>query len=109
MTMVEPHRFGPFCQVGGTDRAVRKGTGRTTGVASRSVDTMTLLHAIETCLRRTDLPPSRFGRNAVRDPRLVHDLRRGRQPGASLDRRVRAYIATLLDDHAGHQQKTERR
>jgi hypothetical protein len=56
---------------------------------------MTLLHAIETCLRRTDLPASRFGRNAVRDPRLVHDLRRGRQPGASLEKRVRAYIASL--------------
>lgn len=61
---------------------------------------MTLLYAIETCLRRTKLPPSRFGRNAVRDPRLVHDLRRGRSPGPDVERRVRAYIATILDDKA---------
>ncbi len=56
---------------------------------------MSLLHAIETCLRTCHLPPSRFGRNAVRDPRLVHDLRRGRQPGPELERRVLAYIARL--------------
>lgn len=53
---------------------------------------MTLLYAIETYLRRTNLPPSRFGRDAVRDPRLVHDLRRGRSPGPDLERRVRDYI-----------------
>jgi len=57
---------------------------------------MTLLYAIETCLRQTQLPPSRFGRNAVKDPRLVHDLRRGRSPGPDLERRVRAYIAEIL-------------
>jgi hypothetical protein len=57
---------------------------------------MSLLYAIETCLRRTNLPPSRFGREAVRDPRLVHDLRRGRSPGPDMERRVRAYIETLL-------------
>lgn len=59
---------------------------------------MSLLYAIETCLRRTKLPPSRFGREAVRDPRLVHDLRRGRSPGPDMERRVRAYIETLLAD-----------
>ncbi len=57
---------------------------------------MSLLYAIETCLRQTRVPPSRFGREAVKDPRLVHDLRRGRQPGASLERRVRAHIAASL-------------
>jgi hypothetical protein len=56
---------------------------------------MSLLHAIETCLRTCQLPPSRFGRNAVRDPRLVHDLRRGRQPGPVMERRVMAYIDQL--------------
>jgi hypothetical protein len=56
---------------------------------------MTLLHAIEACLRATRLPPSRFGRNAVGDPRLVHDLRRGREPGPAMEQRVRAYIANL--------------
>lgn len=57
---------------------------------------MSLLHAVEACLRTYQLPPSRFGRNAVRDPRLVHDLRRGRQPGPSMERRVRAYIDELV-------------
>lgn len=59
---------------------------------------MTLLYAIETCLRRTKLPPSRFGRDAVKDPRLVHDLRRGRSPGPAVERRVRAHIAHLLEE-----------
>lgn len=67
---------------------------------------MTLLHAIEACLRQTSLPPSRFGREAVSDPRLVHDLRRGRQPGASVERRAREYIARLTaahrNGHTGH-------
>lgn len=61
---------------------------------------MSLLHAIETCLRTCQLPPSRFGREAVRDPRLVHDLRRGRQPGPAMERRVRAYIAAKLQEGA---------
>lgn len=58
--------------------------------------TMTLLHAIETCLRLTNIPPSRFGRDSVRDPRLVHDLRRGREPGPAMERRVRAHIDACL-------------
>lgn len=57
---------------------------------------MSLLHAIETCLRITNIPPSRFGRDSVRDPRLVHDLRRGRQPGRRMEERVRSHIALLL-------------
>jgi hypothetical protein len=61
---------------------------------------MTLLHAIEACLRATRLPASRFGRNAVGDPRLVHDLRRGREPGPAMERRVRAYIANLRGESA---------
>jgi hypothetical protein len=59
---------------------------------------MTLLYSIESCLKVTKQPASRFGREAVRDPRLVHDLRRGRQPGPAMERRVRSYIAQLLKD-----------
>jgi hypothetical protein len=62
---------------------------------------MSLLYQIETCLRLTRLPPSRFGRDAVRDPRIVHDLRRGRQPGERMERRLRSYIRQLLDTPAG--------
>ncbi len=51
-----------------------------------------LLTRIEHYLRRTGMPPTRFGREAARDPRLVHDLRRGRTVGDRLLRRVTAYI-----------------
>ncbi len=51
-----------------------------------------LLTQIEAFLRRTGMPPTRFGREAVRDPRLVHDLRRGRTAGDRILRRVLNYI-----------------
>jgi hypothetical protein len=51
-----------------------------------------LLTRIETYLRRTGTPPTRFGREAVHDPRFVHDLRRGRTVGDRLLRRVTNYI-----------------
>lgn len=41
---------------------------------------MTLLRKIEAFLRRNRMTPTRFGREAVRDPRLVFDLRSGREP-----------------------------
>jgi hypothetical protein len=51
-----------------------------------------LLTRIETFLRQTGMPPTRFGREAARDPRLVHDLRLGRTVGDRLLQRVTAYI-----------------
>jgi hypothetical protein len=51
-----------------------------------------LLTRIEAYLRRTGMPPTRFGREAVRDPRLVHDLRRGRTVGDRILHRVLRYI-----------------
>ena len=54
---------------------------------------MTLLHTIEHCLRAHNIPPSRFGREAAGDPRLVFDLRRGREPRPATEARVRAFIA----------------
>lgn len=57
---------------------------------------MSLLRAIEICLNATNVPPSRFGRDSVHDPRLVHDLRRGRQPGGRMERRVRAHVVGLI-------------
>ncbi len=53
---------------------------------------MHLLSRIEAHLRRTGLTPTRFGRDAVRDPRFVHDLRRGREVGAKLTARIAAYL-----------------
>jgi hypothetical protein len=53
---------------------------------------MYLLRAIEQYLRRTGTPPTRFGREAVGDPRFVGDLRRGREPRAETERKVRSYL-----------------
>lgn len=52
-----------------------------------------LLHSIETYLRRSGVPATRFGREAARDPRLVSDLRCGRTAGDRVAKRVLAYIA----------------
>jgi len=46
---------------------------------------MSILRKIESFLRDTGMAPTRFGRDAVRDPRLVFDIRNGREP------RVRTY------------------
>ena len=53
---------------------------------------MHLLSLIERHLRQTGISRTRFGRDAVRDPRFVHDLKNGREPGRAMERRVLAYL-----------------
>ncbi len=53
---------------------------------------MTLLRQIEMFLRQTGLAPTRFGRLAAHDPRLVFDLRRGREVGEKLHSRVVSWM-----------------
>ena len=53
---------------------------------------MHLLRRIELYLRETDTPATRFGREAVRDPRFVFDLRLGREPRIGTERRVHAFL-----------------
>lgn len=53
---------------------------------------MHLLREVEKFLRQTDVPPTRFGRNVVGDPRFVFDLRKGRDPRPQTIARVRAYL-----------------
>ncbi|WP_380786142.1 hypothetical protein [Sphingomonas sp. R86521] len=53
---------------------------------------MSVLIKIDRYLRRTGMPVSKFGRLAVNDPRLVHDLKRGRQPGHGIVARIEAFI-----------------
>ena len=53
---------------------------------------MALLRKIELYLRRSGMPPTRFGREVVHDPRFVFDLRRGREPRRETERRVVAWI-----------------
>ena len=54
---------------------------------------MYLMRRIERFLQRADMAPTRFGREALRDPCFVGDLRRGREPGAEVAGRVAAFIA----------------
>ncbi|HEU0043615.1 hypothetical protein [Sphingomonas sp.] len=51
---------------------------------------MSLLYEVDRYLRRTGMPVTKFGRLAVNDPRLVGDMRRGRQLGARNEARVRS-------------------
>ena len=54
---------------------------------------MELLLSIRDYLARTGLSATRFGQEAVGDPRLVHDMRRGRQLRPATARRVVAFMA----------------
>jgi len=51
-----------------------------------------LLREVEKFLRRRDVAPTRFGRDAVGDPRFVFDLRNGRDPRPRTIERVLAYL-----------------
>ena len=52
----------------------------------------TLLRNIEIFLKEADMPPSVFGRYAARDPRLVSDIRAGREVGCRLKLRIENYM-----------------
>jgi hypothetical protein len=51
-----------------------------------------LLYRIDRFLKESGMPPTLFGRLAVRDPRLVGDLRNGRQPGARMAKNVEHFM-----------------
>lgn len=53
---------------------------------------MHLLWRIERYLRRSATPPTRFGREAMGDPRFVFDLRKGRQPRPPTAARAAAWL-----------------
>ncbi|HEY0326803.1 MAG TPA: hypothetical protein VGC46_12620 [Allosphingosinicella sp.] len=53
---------------------------------------MTLLRRIERHLSATGMPPTRFGRDCVGDPRFVFDLRSGREPRDETRQRVVAWL-----------------
>lgn len=56
---------------------------------------MHLLREVEKFLRQSDVAPTRFGRDAVGEPRFVFDLRNGRDPRPSTVARVRAYLEAV--------------
>jgi len=53
-----------------------------------------LLRLVEKFMREFNVPPTRFGRESVRDPRLVFDLRKGREPGDRIKRRIEHFMNT---------------
>lgn len=53
---------------------------------------MHLLRTIERFLKETGMPATRFGREAVRDPSLVLDMRNGREPGERTKSRVEHFM-----------------
>jgi len=58
---------------------------------------MSTLRSIERFLQRTGMAPTAFGRQAARDPRLVFDLRKGREPSDRMKRRLQHF----MDGHEG--------
>jgi 2,4-dienoyl-CoA reductase-like NADH-dependent reductase (Old Yellow Enzyme family) len=53
---------------------------------------MTFRQHVEKFLKRTGIRPTVFGRAVARDPRLVFDLRQGREVGPRLRRRIEAWM-----------------
>jgi len=51
-----------------------------------------LLYDVERFLRHAQIAPTRFGREAVGDPRFVFDLRRGRDPRERMLRRITDFL-----------------
>jgi 2,4-dienoyl-CoA reductase-like NADH-dependent reductase (Old Yellow Enzyme family) len=51
-----------------------------------------LLRDIERHLRSTGTKPTAFGRDTVKDPRFVFDLRNGREVREKTEQRVRSYL-----------------
>ena len=54
---------------------------------------MHINHHVERFLRQNNLSPTKFGRVAVGDPRLVHDMRNGREIGDRMANRLRDFMA----------------
>lgn len=53
---------------------------------------MSVLHKIELYLRETRMPQTKFGRLAINDPRLVGDLRNGRELRHGTRARIDAFL-----------------
>lgn len=57
-----------------------------------------LIRKIETFLRRTGMPATKFGRLATHDPRFVLDLRMGREPRTLTRKRVEHFMNTYREE-----------
>lgn len=52
----------------------------------------TLLDTVEAFLKRHDMPPTRFGIEALSDPNFVRELRNGREPRRRQRERAQDFI-----------------
>jgi hypothetical protein len=62
-------------------------------------DPTSILSAIRATLRKYDIAPSRFGREAVNDPRVVFDLEQGRTIKPRTVARLRSHIERMEAAH----------
>ncbi|HEX7821077.1 MAG TPA: hypothetical protein VF463_10710 [Sphingobium sp.] len=53
-----------------------------------------ILETVEAFLQQTAMPPTRFGREAARDSRIVFDMRAGRKLSDRVCRRLRHFMVT---------------
>jgi hypothetical protein len=53
---------------------------------------MYLMRRIELFLQRAEMAPTRFGREAVGDPRLVSDMKNGRELRDATIARIQAWL-----------------
>ena len=53
---------------------------------------MHLMRRIQLFLKRAEMTPTRFGREAVGDPRLISDLRNGRELRETTAARIHAWL-----------------
>lgn len=53
---------------------------------------MYLMRRIERFLKRADMAPTRFGRESVGDPRLISDMKNGRELRDATIARIQAWL-----------------
>ena len=54
---------------------------------------MSMLSLVERHIRKNRVSPARIGRESVGDPRLVFDMRNGRNLGGKIEARLQAYLS----------------
>ena len=65
-----------------------------------------LLMIVERFLRESDMAPTLFGRQSINDPRLVNDLRNGREPRTSVRCRVEHFMNKWRAEQSPRTEKT---
>jgi hypothetical protein len=63
--------------------------------------TSPLLYRVDRFLKESGMPPTLFGRLAVRDPRFVGDLRNGREPGSRVSRNIEHFMNKWKSQQGG--------